>query len=93
MKYAVESRSGAMIYVPNLIKIGSGIQKLIRGIHRQRQQSGLISLLLFFQKKENRLKMARMGFEPAILVFNGAKTFRAPDRPRPRGHCNRSIKD
>jgi hypothetical protein len=31
MKYAVEMGSGAMIYVPSLIKIGSGIQKLIRG--------------------------------------------------------------
>jgi hypothetical protein len=37
MKYAVEMGSGAMIYVyiPTLIKIGSGIQKLIREIHRQ----------------------------------------------------------
>jgi hypothetical protein len=28
MKYAVEMGSGAMIYVPSYIKIGSGIQKL-----------------------------------------------------------------
>jgi hypothetical protein len=28
MKYAVEMGSGAMIYIPNFIKIGSGIQKL-----------------------------------------------------------------
>jgi hypothetical protein len=27
--------SGAMIYVPVFIKIGSGIQKLMGGIHRQ----------------------------------------------------------
>jgi hypothetical protein len=26
--------SGAVIYVPSFIKIGSGAQKLIRGIHR-----------------------------------------------------------
>jgi hypothetical protein len=26
--------SGAMIYIPNFINIGSGIQKLIREIHR-----------------------------------------------------------
>jgi hypothetical protein len=31
MKYAVEMGSGAMIYTPSLIKIGSGIQKLIGG--------------------------------------------------------------
>jgi hypothetical protein len=30
MKYAVEMDSGAMICVPSFIKIGSGIQKLIR---------------------------------------------------------------
>jgi hypothetical protein len=33
MKYAVEMGSGAMIYIPSFIKIGSGIHKL-RGIHR-----------------------------------------------------------
>jgi hypothetical protein len=31
MKYAVEMSSGAVIYVPSSIKIGSGIQKLIGG--------------------------------------------------------------
>jgi hypothetical protein len=34
MKYAAEMSSGAMIYIPSLIKIGSAIQKLIGGIHR-----------------------------------------------------------
>jgi hypothetical protein len=29
MKYAIEMDSGAMIYIPNFTKIGSGIQKLI----------------------------------------------------------------
>jgi hypothetical protein len=31
MKYAVEMGSGAMIYIPNFIKTGSGIQTLIGG--------------------------------------------------------------
>jgi hypothetical protein len=31
MKYAVETGSGAVIYVPSFIKIGSGIQKLMGG--------------------------------------------------------------
>jgi hypothetical protein len=35
MKYAVELGSGAMIYIPGFIKIGSGIQKLMGGIHRE----------------------------------------------------------
>jgi hypothetical protein len=34
MKYAVEMGSGAMIYIPNFIKIDSGIQKPIGEIHR-----------------------------------------------------------
>jgi hypothetical protein len=43
--------SGAVIYVPSFIKIGSGIQKLMRGgIHRQ--QRDLISLLCFFEVKK-----------------------------------------
>jgi hypothetical protein len=29
MKYSVEMGSGAVIYVPSFVKIGSGIQKLI----------------------------------------------------------------
>jgi hypothetical protein len=48
MKYAVEMGSGAMIYIPSFMKIGSGIQKLIRGnTQTQRQQGDLISLLFF----------------------------------------------
>jgi hypothetical protein len=31
MKYTVEIDPGVMIYIPSFIKIGSGIQKLIRG--------------------------------------------------------------
>jgi hypothetical protein len=31
MKYTVEIGSGAMIYIPNFIKIGSGFQKLMWG--------------------------------------------------------------
>jgi hypothetical protein len=31
MKYVVEMDSGAMMYIPGFIKIGSGIQKLIGG--------------------------------------------------------------
>jgi hypothetical protein len=31
MKYAVEMGSGAVIYMPSFIKIGSAIQKFIRG--------------------------------------------------------------
>jgi hypothetical protein len=35
MKYAVEMGSGAVIYIPYFIKIGSGIQKLMGrwGVH------------------------------------------------------------
>jgi hypothetical protein len=34
MKYAVEMGSGVMMYIRSFVKIGSGIQKLIGGIHR-----------------------------------------------------------
>jgi hypothetical protein len=57
MKYAVEMGSGAMIHIPSFIKMGSGIQQIMGGDTRiLGQQGDHISLLLFFQKKENRLK-------------------------------------
>jgi hypothetical protein len=53
---AVEMGSGAVIYVPSLIKIGSGIQKLIGEdtrthiqTNKHRQQRDLISLFYFFK--------------------------------------------
>jgi hypothetical protein len=48
MKYAVEMGSGAMIYIPSFIKIGSGIQKFMVGggyTHTHRQHGDRISLL------------------------------------------------
>jgi hypothetical protein len=51
MKYAIEMGSGAMIYIPSFITIGSGIQRLVGGdTQTQRQHGDLISLLLFFSK-------------------------------------------
>jgi hypothetical protein len=48
MKYAAAVGSNAiiLIYMLSFINIGSGIQKLIRGTHRQ--HGDIISLLLFF---------------------------------------------
>jgi hypothetical protein len=39
MKYSAEIGSVAVIYITRFIKIGSGIQKLIRGIRRQHGDS------------------------------------------------------
>jgi hypothetical protein len=54
MKYAVEVGSGAMICVQILIKIASGIQKLVGEINRE--QGDCISPLLLLQNKESRVK-------------------------------------
>jgi hypothetical protein len=57
MKYAVEIGSGAMIYIPSFIKIGSAIQKLMgRDTQTHRQNGDRIRLISFFQNKECRLK-------------------------------------
>jgi hypothetical protein len=56
MKYIIEMGSGAIIYIPSFIKIGSGIQKLIGGGGIHRQHGDCLSLLLFFQNKKRRLK-------------------------------------
>jgi hypothetical protein len=42
MKHAVEMGSGGMICIPNFIKIGSGIQKLIDGIHRHTDSTEIV---------------------------------------------------
>jgi hypothetical protein len=54
MKYAVKMGSGTMIYIPNFVRIGSGIQELIAGTHIKthtqihRQQGDLLSQFSFF---------------------------------------------
>jgi hypothetical protein len=58
MKYTVEMGSGAMTYIPSCIKIGSGIQKLIRGGFTDIQDGDLKSVLIFFQNKGYRLNMS-----------------------------------
>jgi hypothetical protein len=61
MKYAVEMGLGVMIYLPSSIKFGSGIQKSVgEGTKTHRQQGDLISLLLFAENKESRLKRELM---------------------------------
>jgi hypothetical protein len=63
MKYVIQMGSGAMICIPSIMNIGSGIQKLkaVGDTQTQRQDGDRISLLLFFQYKESRL---------TILVLN-----------------------
>jgi hypothetical protein len=60
-KDAFEMASGGMIFIPSFIKIGSDIQKLLKGIHMRihRQQGDLISLLLFFRNKKSGLRMRK----------------------------------
>jgi hypothetical protein len=72
MKYATEKGSGAVIYIPRLIKNGSGIQKLIgvgENIGMDRQHGDRISLLSFFQNKESRLKIL-YGMRKLALVHS-----------------------
>jgi hypothetical protein len=54
--YVIEVGSGAVIHVPSFIKIGSGIQKLIGGIHTQTATRSH-KPPFFFQNKESRLKI------------------------------------
>jgi hypothetical protein len=57
MKYAVEMSSGAMIYIPSFVKIGSAIQIWIKGDSQTHRQHGdCIRPLSFFQNKESMLK-------------------------------------
>jgi hypothetical protein len=60
MKYAIEMGSGAMIYIPSSINIGSGIQKLIgaRGFRDTQTEwrSHKPTLIFFF-------KIRKVGFK------------------------------
>jgi hypothetical protein len=53
MKYAVEMGSGALVYIPSLLRIYLGIRKLRGGAQTH---VDLISLLLCVKNKEIRLK-------------------------------------
>jgi hypothetical protein len=50
MKYAAEMGSGAMIHFPGVIKIGSGIQNLIGGIHRSTDRLEIAQAYIHFFK-------------------------------------------
>jgi hypothetical protein len=88
MKYAVEVVSGAMIYIPSFIKTGSGIQKLLWAGYIHRQQSEFISLLLFFNNKESRLKYF---YKHRELKLNSvAFSLQANYTDQPTATCRRS---
>jgi hypothetical protein len=50
MKYRVEIGSGALINIPSFIKTGSGIQKLIGGIHRHTDSMEIAYAYFHFSK-------------------------------------------
>jgi hypothetical protein len=63
VNYAVEMGSGAMIYIPSFIKIGSGIQELIgggKGVHIYVDTQATWkshTTTFFFFNKESRLEI------------------------------------
>jgi hypothetical protein len=73
MKHAVQMGSRVMIYVPSLIKIGSGIQKLIGGYTEKKTATWSHKATLCFQTKESRLKNNNSSI--VACVFVAALTF------------------
>jgi hypothetical protein len=63
--------SGAVIYVPSFIKIGSGVQKLIGGYTdtHTRTVTRSHTPTLFFQNKESRLKTGNIWKRPVMIVL------------------------
>jgi hypothetical protein len=69
MNYAVEMGSGAMIYIPSLIRIGSGIRKLIEGDSQTyRQHIDRIRLLSF-------IKIGKVGYKIVKWKFWNFKKY------------------
>jgi hypothetical protein len=63
MKYAVEMGSGAMIYILSFIKIGSGIEKLIRRGYTHKQSARFSHKRTFvLQNKATRLNKGCVWF-------------------------------
>jgi hypothetical protein len=58
MKYTAELASYGMMHTKFHRDRGSGVRKLLEGIHMQkrRQEGDLIRLLIFLQNKESRLQ-------------------------------------
>jgi hypothetical protein len=56
VSYVVKMELGTMLQLPSFIKFGSGIQKLIGGIHIQthtnKPEGDFINLLYFFKIRE-----------------------------------------
>jgi hypothetical protein len=48
MKYAVEMGSGAVMYIPSFIKIGSSIQNLVGEIHRHTDSKEIAYACFYF---------------------------------------------
>jgi hypothetical protein len=67
VKYSVQMGSGAMLCIPNFIKIGSAIQKLTGGGYTYRQHGDRINLTLFFQNMEGKLKMFRSNLRDMLF--------------------------
>jgi hypothetical protein len=61
--------SGAVIYVPSSMKIGSGIQKLIERIHTH-TATWSHTPTLFFQSKESRLKKSNGHSSNCAATYN-----------------------
>jgi hypothetical protein len=63
MNYAIDMGCDALMSILSVIKVGSGSQELLGGYaYRHRQQSDLVSLILFFVTKEGSLKIANKSF-------------------------------
>jgi hypothetical protein len=62
MKYAIEISSGAMIFIPSFIKIGLGIQKLIRGRHTDSIAISKAYLYFFKISRLKRINFREMKF-------------------------------
>jgi hypothetical protein len=99
MKYTIEMGSGALIYIPSFIKIGSGIQKVVggEGCIDHRQHGDLISLPLLFQNKERRLKMsfniltkASCGVRSSVIIEPALKLTKNASRHW-MGKCLRKL--
>jgi hypothetical protein len=70
MNYAVEMGSDAIMRIPNFIKIGSGSQKLIAGIHRHTESMMIPKGYFYF------IKIRKAGYRLKRAFFIHIYTYR-----------------
>jgi hypothetical protein len=88
MKYAVQMSPGGTVYIPSFIKIGSCVQKLIRGFSDTQTVRRSHKPTFILQNKERRLKSIKYkNLSVQVKYYNDKHSFEDESRGHYRNVC------